>query len=106
MSSFLCGRHNGELVLLEPATKYNWQGSTNRPGADLDSAERCPKGEGPDDPSQYLPGVPDYSLIVTIYGGCSSVGRAPDCDSGRRGFKSHQPPHFRAISSVGRAGDS
>nr|CUV14712.1 protein of unknown function [Ralstonia solanacearum] len=25
-------------------------------------------------------------------GGCSSVGRVPDCDSGRRGFESHQPP--------------
>ena len=27
-------------------------------------------------------------------GGCSSVGRAPDCDSGGRGFDPHQPPHF------------
>ena len=27
-------------------------------------------------------------------GGCSSVGRAPDCDSGGRGFKPHQPPHL------------
>ena len=26
-------------------------------------------------------------------GGCSSVGRVPDCDSGCRGFESHQPPH-------------
>ena len=26
------------------------------------------------------------------YGGCSSAGRVPDCDSGRRGFESHQPP--------------
>ena len=24
----------------------------------------------------------------------SSVGRAPDCDSGRRGFESHRSPHF------------
>ena len=31
-----------------------------------------------------------------IYGGRSSVGRAPDCDSGCRGFKSHRPPHFFA----------
>ncbi len=30
----------------------------------------------------------------TIYGGYSSVGRAPDCDSGRRGFESHYPPHI------------
>jgi hypothetical protein len=38
-------------------------------------------------------------------GGCSSVGRAPDCDSGRRGFESHHPPHshagmLRAMSAV------
>ena len=26
-------------------------------------------------------------------GGCSSVGRVPDCDSGCRGFESRQPPH-------------
>ena len=26
-------------------------------------------------------------------GGCSSAGRVPDCDSGCRGFESHQPPH-------------
>jgi hypothetical protein len=27
-------------------------------------------------------------------GGRSSVGRAPDCDSGRRGFESHRSPHL------------
>ena len=27
-------------------------------------------------------------------GGCSSVGRAPGCGPGGRGFKPHQPPHF------------
>lgn len=27
------------------------------------------------------------------YGGRSSVGRAPDCDSGCRGFKSRRSPH-------------
>ena len=27
------------------------------------------------------------------YGGCSSIGRAPDCGSGRCGFESHYPPH-------------
>lgn len=26
--------------------------------------------------------------------GRSSVGRALDCDSGRRGFESHRSPHF------------
>ena len=29
------------------------------------------------------------------YGGRSSVGRAPDCDSGGRGFKPHRPPHIK-----------
>ena len=28
-------------------------------------------------------------------GGCSSVGRAPDCGSGGRGFKPHHPPHHK-----------
>lgn len=28
------------------------------------------------------------------YGGRSSVGRAPDCDSGGRGFEPHRPPHI------------
>ena len=27
------------------------------------------------------------------HGGRSSAGRAPDCDSGRRGFESRRPPH-------------
>ena len=33
-------------------------------------------------------------LYSHFCGGCSSVGRVPDCDSGRRGFESHQPPHL------------
>ena len=28
------------------------------------------------------------------YGGCSSVGRALDCDSRCRGFEPHHPPHI------------
>ena len=42
-----------------------------------------------------------YSVIIQNIdvellnrGGRSSVGRAPDCDSGRRGFEPHRPPHF------------
>ena len=39
--------------------------------------------------------APDRELSGnTVYGGCSSVGRVPDCDSGRRGFKSRHPPQF------------
>ena len=30
---------------------------------------------------------------LRLSGGCSSAGRAPDCDSGCRGFEPHQPPH-------------
>ncbi len=33
------------------------------------------------------------------YGGRSSVGRVPDCDSGRRGFEPHRPPHIREQGS-------
>ena len=29
-----------------------------------------------------------------IDGGRSSVGRAPGCDPGRRGFESHRSPHY------------
>ena len=32
--------------------------------------------------------------VAIVSGGCSSVGRVPDCDSGCRGFESHQPPHL------------
>ena len=31
---------------------------------------------------------------ILYSGGRSSVGRAPDCDSGRRGFEPHRPPQF------------
>ena len=33
-------------------------------------------------------------MCIENYGGRSSVGRAPDCDSGRRGFEPHRPPQF------------
>lgn len=33
-------------------------------------------------------------MFVFIYGECSSVGRAPDCGSGGRGFDPHHSPHF------------
>ena len=33
-----------------------------------------------------------------IYGGRSSVGRAPDCDSGCRGFEPHRSPQFFCFS--------
>ncbi len=34
-----------------------------------------------------------HEVMYPLCGGCSSVGRALDCDSGCRGFKSHQSPH-------------
>ena len=47
-----------------------------------------------------------YSLFTITsnfkYGGCSSIGRAPDCGSGRCGFESHYPPHkFRFLLEIG-----
>jgi hypothetical protein len=38
------------------------------------------------------------SRISRFDGGCSSVGRVPDCDSGCRGFESHQPPQYLIAS--------
>ena len=40
----------------------------------------------------------------TPYGGRSSVGRAPDCGSGCRGFDSHRSPHV-GVSPSGKATD-
>ena len=33
-------------------------------------------------------------------GGCSSVGRAPDCDSGCRGFEPRHPPQLRSFAKA------
>ena len=42
--------------------------------------------------------------IVELYsGGCSSVGRALDCDSSCRGFESRHSPQFRSIAQPGSA---
>jgi hypothetical protein len=46
---------------------------------------------------RILPGVPIPGLQydrIRFNGGRSSVGRALDCDSSRRGFESHRPPHI------------
>ena len=32
---------------------------------------------------------------MTVYGGRSSVGRVPDCDSGCRGFEPRRSPQFQ-----------
>ena len=46
-------------------------------------------------------------MVVKNNGGRSSDGRAPDCDSGCRGFDPRRSPHLKwAVSSVGRAVDS
>ena len=36
-----------------------------------------------------------------FYGGCSSVGRAPDCDSGCRGFEPLHPPQLLKLLYIG-----
>ena len=37
-------------------------------------------------------------------GGCSSVGRVPDCDSGCRGFEPHHSPHhFPSVHRIKNA---
>ena len=72
--------------------------STPSPSSDR---ERCVPAPGP-------------GADTGFNGGRSSVGRALDCDSSRRGFESHRPPQFLtgflspcwAVSSIGRAADS
>jgi hypothetical protein len=45
-----------------------------------------------------MAGFIDLKRIIRManeyYGERSSVGRAPDCDSGGRGFKPHRSPHI------------
>ncbi len=41
--------------------------------------------------------------IPRFDGGCSSVGRVPDCDSGCRGFESHQPPQYLRPENTARS---
>lgn len=50
------------------------------------SLERCIGSQGK---NWYRLGI-----VRTCDGGCSSVGRALDCDSSGRGFKPRQPPQF------------
>jgi hypothetical protein len=40
------------------------------------------------------------SQIYRFNGGRSSVGRAPDCDSGGRGFNPRRPPHLTVCKSM------
>ena len=41
-----------------------------------------------------------YRYIKSDCGGCSSVGRAPGCGPGCRGFKPHHSPHLPAYAPV------
>ena len=44
-----------------------------------------------------LPFSLNLTIIINLFGGRSSVGRAPDCDSGGRGFKPHRSPHLYTL---------
>src|SRR5699024_10643714 len=44
--------------------------------------------------SSFFFGYARISPSLSKNGDCSSVGTAPDCDSGRRGFESHQSPQI------------
>ena len=39
-------------------------------------------------------------MLFLFNGGRSSVGRAPDCDSGGRGFNPRRPPHLTRYKSM------
>ncbi len=49
----------------------------------------------------HLDDVDEERQVASVCGGCSSVGRALDCDSGCRGFEPRQSPHScpRIVSS-------
>ena len=53
---------------------------------------------------QNIMGISLFDLSCNIFqnGGRSSVGRAPDCDSGGRGFDPHRPPQFTSFSKMRR----
>ena len=72
----------------------------NFAGAKVERPKVGPKGEVQDVPSNpFRRAYMAYDSNNTLnYGDCSSVGRAPDCDSGRRGFESHQSPHLMSAS--------
>ena len=42
----------------------------------------------------------DVIQVLQVDGGRSSVGRAPDCDSGRRGFESHRSPQLGPLAQL------
>ncbi len=39
----------------------------------------------------------DLIELASLYGGCSSVGRAPVCGTGGRGFESHHSPQHSPL---------
>jgi hypothetical protein len=57
-----------------------------REPAEFSIIEGLPKGSGKAQAVDSARALDD--------GGRSSVGRAPGCDPGRRGFESHRPPHL------------
>ena len=45
-------------------------------------------------------------MLFLFNGGRSSVGRAPDCDSGGRGFNPRRPPHLTCLKSIAYSDDA
>ena len=58
----------------------------------LSGAQYRLRGSGIRDQGSGFKLIPDPRSPKLDYGERSSVGRAPDCDSGRRGFESHRSP--------------
>ncbi len=82
---------HGWIGTILPGLKPGWQ----VPGFDQQSC-RAPEGLSVRALGEYR----QESLIGYDDGGRSSAGRAPDCDSGRRGFESHRPPHLNATAGT------
>lgn len=80
-------------------------------GGHLTKRSLTPAGEGPKNifrrllTNRRIPVKFEISSVQTPKdGGCSSVGRVPDCDSGCRGFESHFPPQKFNARTEYRAG--
>ena len=71
-------------------TVFRWQSES------VSSSENCSGKLSRRLEVRVLSGAPFFGARK-VYGERSSVGRAPDCDSGRRGFESHRSPHLLTL---------
>ena len=57
-----------------------------------------PKSRAVEPNVEYCKPISNVATPSFKHGGCSSVGRVPDCGSEGHGFESHLPPKWQIIS--------